>query len=160
MNQDMSPSEAEKKHVFADLQAQPRRVHCCGGMSSLLSPISPRSQNLDLLPDSHPAALQIKERTARGFSSCPQRVEAAYKRLNLVAQIFVYGNSFESQLVAVVVPDEATFVPAANKEGITGSFEEIVANPQAKALLQKQLDATAKEAKLKVHLTGVPYRST
>ena len=33
-----------------------------------------------------------------------ERIESAYKKLGLIAQIFVYGNSMESVLVAVVVP--------------------------------------------------------
>ena len=33
-----------------------------------------------------------------------ERIESAYKKLGMIAQIFVYGNSMESVLVAVVVP--------------------------------------------------------
>ena len=79
-----------------------------------------------------------------------QRVEAAYNRLDLIAQIFVYGNSLENVLVAVVVPEEAGFVSAANKQGLSGSYKELVKNEAAKAFLLKRMDATAKEAKLKV----------
>ncbi len=35
-----------------------------------------------------------------------EKVEAVYKKSSLVEQIWVYGNSFESILVAVVVPNE------------------------------------------------------
>ena len=33
-----------------------------------------------------------------------EKIEAAYKKNNLVEQIWVYGNSLESTLVAIVVP--------------------------------------------------------
>ena len=33
-----------------------------------------------------------------------EKIEAAYKKNTLVEQIWVYGNSFESTLVAIVVP--------------------------------------------------------
>lgn len=33
-----------------------------------------------------------------------EKIEAAYKKNSLVEQIWVYGNSLESTLVAVVVP--------------------------------------------------------
>ena len=33
-----------------------------------------------------------------------EKIEAAYKKNNLVDQIWVYGNSLESTLVAIVVP--------------------------------------------------------
>lgn len=35
-----------------------------------------------------------------------EKVEAVFKKNSNVEQIWVYGNSFESQLVAVVVPNE------------------------------------------------------
>ena len=37
-----------------------------------------------------------------------EKIEAAYKKNEMVEQIWVYGNSFESTLVAVVVPTGKT----------------------------------------------------
>ena len=36
----------------------------------------------------------------------PERIESALKKATVVQQVFVHGNSFESCVVAVVVPDE------------------------------------------------------
>jgi len=79
-----------------------------------------------------------------------ERIEAAYKKLPSIAQIFVYGNSMESVLVAAVVPEEGPFMEAAEKAGLTGSFREVVKLPAAKEMLMEQMNATATEAKLKV----------
>ena len=37
-----------------------------------------------------------------------EKIEAAYKKNEMVEQIWVYGNSFESTLVAIVVPTGKT----------------------------------------------------
>jgi long-chain acyl-CoA synthetase len=78
-----------------------------------------------------------------------ERIESAYKKLPLIAQIFVYGNSMESMLVAAVVPEEGPFLEAARKVGLTGSFREVLQQPKAKEMLLEQMNATAKEAKMK-----------
>ena len=36
----------------------------------------------------------------------PERIEGTLKKAAVVQQVFVHGNSFESCVVAVVVPDE------------------------------------------------------
>ena len=36
----------------------------------------------------------------------PERIEGTLKKASVVQQVYVYGNSFESCVVAVVVPDE------------------------------------------------------
>ena len=36
----------------------------------------------------------------------PERIEGTIKKASVVQQVFVHGNSFESCVIAVVVPDE------------------------------------------------------
>ena len=43
----------------------------------------------------------------------PERIESALKKATVVQQVFVHGNSFESCVVAVVVPDEKALRHAA-----------------------------------------------
>jgi long-subunit acyl-CoA synthetase (AMP-forming) len=81
-----------------------------------------------------------------------EKIESSYKKLPLIGQIFVYGNSMESVLVAVVVPEEGPFIEAAKKAGLSGSFQELVKMPAAKEMLLNQMNATAKDNKLKVKL--------
>lgn len=45
---------------------------------------------------------------AAGEYVAPERIEGTLKKASIVQQVFVHGNSFESCVVAVVVPDETT----------------------------------------------------
>ena len=58
--------------------------------------------------------------------------------------------------------EEGPFLEAAKKEGLTGSFREVLQQPAAKELLLKHMNTTAKEAKLKVGTVldcGLPVNS-
>ena len=88
---------------------------------------------------------------AQGEYVAVERVEANYKKLSIIQQIFAYGNSMESVLVAVVVPEEPLLIDAAKKEGISfSSYPELLAKPETKSMLLKQMNAVAKESKMKV----------
>lgn len=63
-------------------------------------------------------------------------------RLLLCQQIWVYGNSFKSCLVAVVVPNEAVLEKHAASAGIAGSYAELCANADIKKHILEQLSAT------------------
>lgn len=69
-------------------------------------------------------------------------------------QIWVYGNSFENSLVAVVVPTPAKLQAIAAQVGAKGSVEELCHDGNVKKELLGQLAATAKEGKLKVGWRG------
>lgn len=79
-----------------------------------------------------------------------EHLEANYKKLGLVGQIWVYGNSFESTLLAVVVPEESAILGWAKDAGVAGGYSDVCASKQTKDHLLQQLNATAKAAKLKV----------
>jgi len=75
-----------------------------------------------------------------------EKVEGIYSRETAVEQIFVYGNSFESSLVAVVVPN----VEAIRSWSSAGAAAaELCADPAVKAKMLEVMTATAKEGKLK-----------
>ncbi|KAL2610899.1 hypothetical protein R1flu_022591 [Riccia fluitans] len=93
-----------------------------------------------------------------------ENLENVYGLCQPVESIWVYGNSFESSLVAVVVPkgDELQRWAAAN--GVDGSLEDLCKNPKSREHILKELGATAKANKLKgfeviraVHLEPVPF---
>ena len=44
-------------------------------------------------------------------------------------QVWVYGNSFETCVVAIVVPDQEVLMAWAEKEGIKGTFSEVCCSP-------------------------------
>jgi len=77
-------------------------------------------------------------------------VEAVYKKSSLVEQIWVYGNSFESILVAVVVPNEDTLKTWAAQNGMEGAFAAICRDRRTHDYLSSELAQTAKAGKLKV----------
>ena len=54
-----------------------------------------------------------------------EKVEAVYKKSALVEQIWVYGNSFENALVAVVVPNEDSIKSWASQNGVPGDYAAI-----------------------------------
>ena len=79
-----------------------------------------------------------------------EKVEAVYKKNSLVEQIWVYGNSFESILVAVVVPNEASIKSWAAQNGVEGDYAAICRDKRTNDYLYSELAQTAKSGKLKV----------
>lgn len=63
---------------------------------------------------------------AQGEYVSPEAVEAACATSKWVGQCFVYGNSFNTYVVAIVVPDKDVLLGA--KGG--GSLEQICAKPE------------------------------
>lgn len=90
---------------------------------------------------------------AQGEYVSPERVETVYARHEIVAQIFVYGDSIQPNLIAIVVPDADTLGPWAVSEGIEGaankSYKELCEDPAVVAAAFKSLAAFAKTTDLK-----------
>ena len=82
-----------------------------------------------------------------------EKIEAVYKKNPLVEQVWVYGNSYESALVAVVVPVAAALKAALADKGVKVPAGEdlaaMAARPEAAAAVLASLTATGKDAKLK-----------
>ncbi|KAJ4798145.1 Long-Chain Acyl-CoA Synthetase [Rhynchospora pubera] len=94
-----------------------------------------------------------------------ENLENVYGLVPDLDMIWVYGNSFESCLVAVVNPNEQALKRWAGNNGIDGEdFAALCANPKAKEYILGELTKLAKEKKLKgyefikaVHLEPVPF---
>ncbi|GAB4822406.1 hypothetical protein N2152v2_009452 [Parachlorella kessleri] len=78
-----------------------------------------------------------------------EKVEGVYKQNPYVEQIWVYGNSFESTLVAVVVPLADKLAAWAKEQGLSGSLAELCHEDRVKKMLLGDLNSTAKAGKLK-----------
>ncbi|CAH0520536.1 unnamed protein product [Peronospora belbahrii] len=104
---------------------------------------------------------------SQGEYVAAEKIEGVYLKSKYVAQIFVYGDSLQSCLVAVVVPDpeaaEAWGI-ANGLSGDQGTVTQLVHNPVFQKEVRKDMDAIGKEVKLRgfefvkgVHLHPNPF---
>lgn len=91
-------------------------------------------------------------------------LESAYVQSPLVTSVWVYGNSFESFLVAVVVPEKQAIEDWAALNNKTSDFAELCNDPKARRYIQDELNKTGKKLGLRgfemlraVHLEPVPF---
>ncbi|OMJ84629.1 hypothetical protein SteCoe_14221 [Stentor coeruleus] len=108
-----------------------------------------------LLP--HNKALKIIDRKknffklSQGEYVAAEKVENAYLKSYFVSQIFVYGDSLQYYLVAIVVPEE-TYIRKhwAHDNGYNpeASFEDICQDPRLKLKIMEDMAKYAKEDKL------------
>ena len=93
---------------------------------------------------------------AQGEYIAPEKIENIFSQSNLVAQSFVYGDSLQSSLVAIIVPDEEVIMGSwlknqaniANKDTIT--FSEICKS----ATLKEQITADLQIVSARAGLNG------
>lgn len=87
---------------------------------------------------------------AQGEYIAPEKIENVYAKCKFVAQCFVYGDSFNSSLVAVVCVEPDVFKEWASSEGIKyESLGQLCIDPRAKAAVLAEMDAVGKEAQLR-----------
>ncbi|XP_057531323.1 long chain acyl-CoA synthetase 4-like [Amaranthus tricolor] len=94
-----------------------------------------------------------------------ENLENTYSLASEIDAIWVYGNSFQSFLVAIVNPNKQALERwAADEHGVVDDFSSLCQNPQAKAYILTRLKEIAKENKLKgfeeikaVHLDHIPF---
>lgn len=83
---------------------------------------------------------------SQGEYIAPEKIENIYLRCSLVAQVFIYGNSFKSCIVGIIVPDEIALLIYSKKNGIqSNSFYELCCNRQVKEKILADLLQIGKE---------------
>lgn len=99
---------------------------------------------------------------SQGEYVAPEKIEGTYQKHELIGQAFIYGDSKQSQLVSVVVPDKEAMMRWVAKQSKYASMtlEEICKSDEVKKVLLKDFSAFGKENNLKgfeqiraVHLT-------
>eukprot|EP00892_Ulva_mutabilis_P009730 jgi/Ulvmu1/7129/UM034_0035.1 len=79
-----------------------------------------------------------------------EKVEAEYKKCSAIDQIWVYGNSFESCLVAVAVPNRSKLLSWAGGAGVqTEDWAALCNDAGARAMILSELQAQGKASKLR-----------
>lgn len=93
-----------------------------------------------------------------------ENLENIYGLVSDIDSIWIYGNSFESFLVAVANPNQQALERWAKENNISGDFDSLCENPKAKEYILGELSKIGKEKKLKgfefvkaVHLDPVPF---
>ncbi|KAK2820668.1 hypothetical protein Q5P01_023627 [Channa striata] len=86
---------------------------------------------------------------AQGEYIAPEKIENVYVRSGPVAQVFVHGDSLQSSLVAIVVPDPEVLPGLAKSMGCQGSIEELCKNKEIKKAILSDMTKLGKEAGLK-----------
>ncbi|XVE64693.1 hypothetical protein DITRI_Ditri07aG0121700 [Diplodiscus trichospermus] len=93
-----------------------------------------------------------------------ENLENIYGLVSDIDSIWIYGNSFESFLVAVVNPNQQALERWAADNGVSGDFDSICQNPKSKEYILGELTKIGKEKKLKgfefikaVRLDPVPF---
>lgn len=91
---------------------------------------------------------------SQGEYIAPEKIESIYQKHELIAQAFVYGDSKQSQLVGVFVPDKETFRPWAVKKlpelaSSLSNEKELYTSPQMREAFLKEIEAFGKKSGLK-----------
>lgn len=68
-----------------------------------------------------------------------------WQKIIPVAQIWVYGNSFESFLVGVVVPDQKALEDWAQNHNVTGDFKSLCENLKARKYILDELNSNGQK---------------
>uniref|UniRef100_A0A8C8RG61 long-chain-fatty-acid--CoA ligase n=1 Tax=Pelusios castaneus TaxID=367368 RepID=A0A8C8RG61_9SAUR len=92
------------------------------------------------------------------------KVEAALKNLPLVDNICAYASSFQSYVIAFVVPNQKELTELARKKGFKGTWDEICTSAEMEKEVLKVLAEAASSAHLekfeipmKIHLSPDPW---
>lgn len=76
---------------------------------------------------------------AQGEYISPEKIENIYIRSQPVAQLYVHGDSLQSCLVGIVVPDPEVMPEWAKKKGILGTYKDLCKNTELKKAVLEDL---------------------
>ncbi|RUS20683.1 hypothetical protein BC937DRAFT_94616 [Endogone sp. FLAS-F59071] len=102
---------------------------------------------------------------AQGEYIAPEKIENIYLKNTLFSQIYVHGDSLQSQLVAIVVPDPDGFLAFGQKViGAKRPFEELVRDDRVRKATLEEMNRIGKQSDLKgfelvkaIYIEPVPF---
>ncbi|XP_020700722.1 long chain acyl-CoA synthetase 6, peroxisomal isoform X1 [Dendrobium catenatum] len=87
---------------------------------------------------------------AQGEYIAPEKIENVYAKCKFISQCFIYGDSFNSCLVAIVAVEPDMLIAwAASKEIQYENLEQLCADPRARAAVLTEMDDVGKQAQLR-----------
>lgn len=86
---------------------------------------------------------------AQGEYVVPEKIENIYMKSQYVRQIFVYGESLKSCIIAIVIPDVHVVKSWALEHDIPGTLSELCENEEIKKAIMDDMSVWAKEAGLR-----------
>ncbi|XP_077596523.1 long-chain-fatty-acid--CoA ligase 6 [Stigmatopora nigra] len=86
---------------------------------------------------------------AQGEYISPEKIENIYIRSEPVAQLYVHGDSLQSCLVGIVVPDPEVMPSWAKKKGILGTYKDLCKNTEVKKAILEDLVRLGKASSLR-----------
>uniref|UniRef100_A0A8D0GIT2 long-chain-fatty-acid--CoA ligase n=1 Tax=Sphenodon punctatus TaxID=8508 RepID=A0A8D0GIT2_SPHPU len=127
---------------FGSFQGGPVLIDFCDGFNGYVTSIT--SGTLKII-DRKKNIFKL----AQGEYIAPEKIENVYIRSAPVAQVYVHGDSLQSFLVGVVVPDPEVMPEFSAKLGIKASYEEICKHSEVKKAILDDLVKLGKGAGLK-----------
>ncbi|XP_043925118.1 long-chain-fatty-acid--CoA ligase 6 isoform X2 [Protopterus annectens] len=85
---------------------------------------------------------------AQGEYIAPEKIENIYIRSEPVAQLYIHGDSLQSCLVGIVVPDQEVMPSWAEKRGFEGTYQELCQNKDLKKAIMEDMVRLGKESGL------------
>lgn len=88
---------------------------------------------------------------AQGEYIAPEKIENVYIRSKFISQCFIYGDSFNSSLVAIVAVDPEEVLAWAKARGMkhTDTIEILCSDPELRAAILTDMDSLGHQAKLR-----------
>jgi long-chain acyl-CoA synthetase len=85
----------------------------------------------------------------QGEYIAPEKIENIYVRSKYVAQTFVYGSSYKSNLIAIIVPEETVLKEWAAQNNVEGDLKSLCRNKQLKKIILDDMTKIGKDGGLK-----------